>query len=94
MAVADRFKTLIGWTEPSSTSQQLFESHSASVTARLKAAFSVVKLLVIGSHSRGTAVANISDIDLLLVVRREEVTRADSLVSSNTVLGNVRHRRR
>lgn len=42
-----------------------------------------------GSHSRGTAIHN-SDLDLLQVVRKKELTWGGSLVSSNTVLANLR----
>lgn len=90
MAVSDRFKTLIERVEPSATAQQLFQSHRASVTARLKAVFAANKVMLIGSHARGTALGGSSDIDLLLVLSRSEVTRSGSLVSSNTVLKNVR----
>lgn len=90
MAVSDRFKTLINRIEPSTTTQQLFESHRSSVTSRLKAAFSANKVMLIGSHARGTAVGNVSDIDLLLVLSRDEVSRGGTRVSSDTVLKNVR----
>lgn len=92
MAVSDRFKTLLDWTEPSPRTQQLFESHRSSVNARLKAAFDAVKVLLIGSNSRNTAVANESDIDLLLVLRTSEVSQSGYLIRSDTVLNNVRGR--
>lgn len=92
MAVSDRFKTLIERIEPSTTMQQLFDSHRSSVASHLKTVFSANKVLLIGSHARGTAVGNISDIDLLLVLSRDEVTRGGVRVSSDTVLNNVRKR--
>lgn len=92
MAVSDRFRTLIERIEPSTTTQQLFESHRSSVASHLKTEFSANKVLLIGSHARGTAVGNISDIDLLLVLSRSEVTRCGVRVSSDTTLKNVRQR--
>lgn len=92
MAVSDRFRTLLERAEPSRHSELVFQSHRESVGSRLKAAFDAVKVVLIGSGSRGTTIANQSDIDLLLVLRTSEVTRAGGLISSNTVLKNVRER--
>lgn len=47
------------------------------------------RFLLMGSHTRGTAIAG-SDMDVLQVIRKKEVTWGGSLVSSNTVLSNIR----
>lgn len=90
MAVADRFKTLLARIEPSATTTQLYESHRSGVTARLKTVFAANKVVLIGSNARDTAIGRHSDVDLLLVLSRSEVTRGGSLISSETVLKNVR----
>lgn len=90
MSVADRFKTLLARIEPSVTTTQLYESHRSGVTNRLKTVFAANKVVLIGSNSRDTAIGKYSDVDLLLVLSRSEVTRGGSLVSSDTVLKNVR----
>ena len=90
MSVADRFKTLLARVEPSATTTRLYENHRNSVTARLKASFAANKVVLIGSNCRDTAIGNYSDADLLLVLSRSEVTRGGWLVSSDTVLKNVR----
>jgi|APLak6261679142_1056127.scaffolds.fasta_scaffold00017_10 predicted nucleotidyltransferase len=90
MAVSDRFKTLLDRIEPSPTTQQLVESHRASVASHLKSAFAANQVKLIGSHARGTAISNVSDVDLLLVLSRSEVTWGGARSSSQSVLGNVR----
>jgi hypothetical protein len=55
----------------------------------LKLKIDTIKFLVLASHSRGTAIKS-SDLDLLQVVRKKELKWGDSLVSSNTLLANVR----
>lgn len=90
MAVADRFKTLLARIEPSAATTQLYESHRNGVTARLRAVFAANRVALIGSNARDTAIGKYSDVDLLLVLSRSEVTRGGSLVSSDTVLKNVR----
>lgn len=90
MAVSDRFKTLLDRIEPSPTTQQLVESHRSSVASHLKNAFEANQVKLIGSHARGTAVGNVSDIDLLLVLSRSDVTRGGVRSSSQSVLGSVR----
>jgi hypothetical protein len=50
----------------------------------------VARVARVGSFYKGTAIANASDLDFFVVVRREDVRWGGSLVSSATLLGNVR----
>jgi hypothetical protein len=63
--------------------------HRASVKSRMERAFALHSMRDIGSHSRATAIRQYSDLDLMVVLRKEEVTWGGSLVSSETVLRRV-----
>ncbi|WP_377157802.1 nucleotidyltransferase [Roseateles sp. UC29_93] len=63
--------------------------HCASVRARLEKAFAVSAVQNIGSHCRGTAIRRHSDLDVMVVLRKEEVLWGGKLVSSDTVIQNV-----
>ena len=64
--------------------------HRAAVRARMEASFDVSRLVPIGSHARGTAIRSFSDVDLLVVLRRNEAKWGGSMVSSATLLDRVR----
>lgn len=63
--------------------------HRAAVRARLAASFDVSRVLAIGSHARDTAIRSYSDLDMLVVLRRNEAKWGGNIVSSRTVLGRV-----
>lgn len=63
--------------------------HRASVKARMDKAFALHSMRDIGSHCRGTAIRQFSDLDLMVVLRKEEVTWGGSVVSSHTVIQRV-----
>jgi len=63
--------------------------HRASVRARLEKAFAVSAVQNIGSHCRGTAIRRYSDLDFMVVLRKEEVLWGGKLVSSDTVIQNL-----
>lgn len=67
-----------------------FYSHKARVQSSLDASFNVSKYLAIGSIPRGSAMRGTSDLDLLVVLRREDVYWGDTVKSSTTVLNRVR----
>jgi len=90
MSVADRFRTLLDRVQPSATSKDTFDTHRASVSSCLRSAFNTAKIELIGSNARNTAIGGFSDVDLLLVLRKTEVTWGPSIESSDTVLKNVR----
>ncbi len=65
-------------------------THRTTVRTRLASSFDVSRLAPIGSHARGTAIRSFSDLDVLVVLRRNEAKWGGSIVSSATVLGRVR----
>lgn len=89
-AIANRFSRLLERITPDSEDAGIAE-HRASIKGRLDDSFQVSKVELIGSHSRNTAIKGYSDIDLMAVLRRSEVTWGGSFKSSETVLKNVRN---
>ncbi|MDZ5455796.1 nucleotidyltransferase domain-containing protein [Azohydromonas lata] len=63
--------------------------HRASVRTRLEKAFTLSNMRDIGSHCRGTAIRQFSDLDLMVILRKEEVIWGGKLVSSDTVIRRV-----
>lgn len=63
--------------------------HRAAVRTRLATSFDVSRVLTIGSHARDTAIRWYSDLDMLVVLRRNEAKWGGNIVSSQTVLGRV-----
>lgn len=89
-AVSASFAELLACIQPSDAELAKAESHAKSVEAALRDAFSVNKLLTVGSHFRRTAVRASSDVDYFAVVARDDVRWGDEYTSSETVLKNVR----
>lgn len=63
--------------------------HRASVKSRMEKAFALHSMRDIGSHCRGTAIRQFSDLDLMVVLRKDEVTWGGSVVSSDTIIRRV-----
>lgn len=63
--------------------------HQRSARVRLASSFSVSDMRPMGSHARGTAVRWYSDLDTMVVMRKEEAIWGDRLVSSDTLLRRV-----
>ncbi len=63
--------------------------HRASVKSRMEKAFALHSMRDIGSHCRGTAIRQFSDLDLMVVLRKGEVTWGGSVVSSDTIIRRV-----
>lgn len=88
--VSARFAELLAGIQPNVADLRRADSHAKSVEAALRDEFSVNRLLIVGSHSRGTAVRESSDVDYFAVVARGDTKWGDDYVSSETVLRNVR----
>jgi len=69
-----------------------FRLHQRGVEAKLWSSFGLDKIVVIGSFSRGTVVKGSSDLDLMAVLKREEVRWGNRYKSSKRVLSQVRER--
>lgn len=76
-------------TAPDSLSD-VVDSHVEAIRNRLSKAFTLVKLVKVGSFSRGTFVAGSSDVDALAVISRNDARWGTAYVSSNTVLNQFR----
>lgn len=63
--------------------------HVMSVRARLTKSFAVSGAQRMGSHARETAVRRYSDLDFMVVLRKEEFFWGDRMVSSDTVLHRI-----
>jgi predicted nucleotidyltransferase len=63
--------------------------HRASIRACMEKAFELQSVRDIGSHCRGTAIRQFSDLDLMVVLHKTEVQRGGSLVSSDSVIRRV-----
>lgn len=63
--------------------------HQGSVKSRLASSFAVSRTLQIGSHSRSTAIRWHSDLDLMVVLKKEECIWGGKLISSTTILDRV-----
>jgi len=90
MTIADGFKTLLARIEPTARDSTVYDTHRQSITRRLETVFSTTKVDLIGSYSRGSGIRSISDIDLLLKLKRDEVRRGNGYKSSTTILEHVR----
>lgn len=89
-AVAARFAQLLDRIAPDSIEERIFSDHESSIQTRLKSVFRTNRVERIGSYTRGSAIKGVSDVDLLLVLTRDEVRWGDKYKSSDTVLKNIR----
>jgi SMODS domain-containing protein len=89
-AIQVRFQKLLGRVNFSDTDLQRFHTHRESVTRRLRVSFATSKIFPIGSATRGSAIPQTSDLDLMLVLRVHEARWGGKLMSSFSVLNNVR----
>lgn len=90
LAVKARFQILLSRIQPGSREQQLFDQHQGTVKRRLSTVLAAHSVFPIGSYTRGSAIASYSDLDLLLVLKAQEVRWGQSWKSSTTVLNEVR----
>ena len=65
-------------------------AHLSTVRRRLSTSFDVKKFMRIGSHSRRTAIKYYSDVDLFVLLARNEAKWGGSIVNSSTFLRKVR----
>jgi hypothetical protein len=75
--------------QPIETELLAAKLHRSSVKSRMEKAFSLHSVRAIGSHSRSTAIRQFSDLDLMVVLRKDEVTHGSNVVSSDTIIRRV-----
>lgn len=89
--VADGFARLLERVQPLDSEVNALKAHRSTIEQGLRAEFgNFNRLTVIGSHTRGSAIKVVSDVDYLAVVGRADVTRGGELVSPDTTLGRVK----
>jgi hypothetical protein len=85
--VAEGIQTLLGWLEPSPTEVVERKSHKKTIEQAVEGEFkSFNSLLIIGSHTRDTAIHIRSDVDYFAKLGISDVTWGDSRVNSGTTL--------
>lgn len=89
-AIALAFGLLLRRIEPRERDQEIYLSHEKTVRQRLETVFRANRVIRIGSYARGSSIRYTSDVDLMLVLKREEARWGGGLMSSNTVLNHVR----
>lgn len=90
MSVAESFQTLLSRIAPFNSEIEAVESHIATIRSRIESGFNVRKLFVTGSAARGSFIRGKSDVDLFVVVARDDLRRGGHYISSTTALDNVR----
>ena len=90
MKVNDWFQNLLSRIQPLQSEIDKAEGHAQTIKSRLEKSFGLRKFLLVGSHSRGTAIRGFSDVDFFSLIAREDVKRANGYVSSATVLENIK----
>jgi hypothetical protein len=85
------FGLLLRRIEPSPRDQDIYLSHEKTVKRRLETVFQANRVIRIGSYSRSSSIRYTSDVDLMLILKREEARWGGGLMSSTTVLNHVRN---
>lgn len=80
---------LAGRIQPQDGSLAAARSHAMSVRTRLGKTFALHSAKKIGSHARQTAIHRFSDLDFMVVFRKEEFIWGGRLVSSDTILNKL-----
>jgi hypothetical protein len=90
LSIATRFSRLIRTIQPTAHDLSVYQRHEKTVRRKLETVFRTNRVIRIGSYSRGTSIRAVSDIDLMLLLSRDEVRWGGQIKSSSTVLNNVR----
>jgi hypothetical protein len=90
MTVTAHFGELLKRIEPTPRDKLIYQTHEKTVRQRLETVFRANRIIRVGSYSRGTSIRHTSDVDLMLVLKREEVRWGSQFKSSTTVLNSVR----
>lgn len=89
-SIALVFGLILKRIEPRAHEQEIYLSHEKTVKRRLETVFQSNKVIRIGSYSRGSAIRYTSDVDLMLILKRDEARWGGRMMSSTTVLNHVR----
>lgn len=89
-SINDAFLNILATISLQQSDVDAFVRHETRVCSSIRAAFHVAKFARIGSLVRGSAIRGKSDLDLLVVFKRAEVTWGQSTVAPATLLERVR----
>jgi predicted nucleotidyltransferase len=90
MTVSNSFKTLLSRIQPLDSEVLAANGHISTIKSRLSETFNVKKPVITGSFSRGSFIRGKSDVDLFVVVARDDVRWGGNYVSSTTMLDKIR----
>lgn len=89
-SIALAFGLLLKRIEPRTSEQEIYLNHEKTVKRRLETVFQSNRVIRIGSYSRGSAIRYTSDVDLMLILKRDEARWGGRIMSSTTVLNHLR----
>lgn len=87
LLIASRFYKLLKEIQPKPEEVARGKRNLFTIKSRLSKSFKIARIVWVGSHLKGTAIRSYSDIDIFVVVRREEALWGGDLVKSSTLLG-------
>jgi len=90
MSIPESFQSLVSRIAPLQRELDEAKGHADSIRARLQKSFNLKKFVVVGSHSRETAIRRYSDVDHFAVFSRDEFRIGDRYKRSDTVLNSLR----
>lgn len=90
MRVAMAFSKLATKVQPTPVGITKAKLHVGAIKSRLSNSFALNKTLFMGSMARDTAVRGASDVDLMVVLKRDEARWGGELVNSGTLVQKIR----
>ena len=91
MNIGERFTRLLSRIEPREAELARADRRVAEIRKRLERKFEVRRFAQVGSHWKGTALWQHSDVDVLVVLSRDEARKwAGNSMSSQTLLRRIR----
>lgn len=89
-AVGARFGEFVSRLDPPRTVLETAVRRCNEIQGAILRSLQLSRVVRVGSFYKGTAIKNASDLDLFVVVRREDVRWAGDFVLSTTLLDNIR----
>lgn len=88
--VSEYFRQLAVEVLPTEAALAKVQTHVEQISKRLQVRFEVNRIMRVGSHVKGTAIRGYSDLDLFVVMTRDEARRWARDDSSRTLIARVR----
>lgn len=90
MTIPARFRKLLVSITPTLSDSRIYNLHEQTIRRRLETVFKANRVVRIGSYARGSSIRGASDVDLMLILSRDEVRWGENWKSSTTVLNSIR----